>query len=340
MTTLELLPSAATSTNGHGSVAVATREVALLGYAEDTRDLIHGMPETCETWGINMASVFLKKRTATYWFQLHPRSWAPTGKNPTGYYGRPKEHLDWLQQFDGTVWVTESAPDIPNARMYPVREIVDMVGREYFTSTFAYQLALALYEHLNEKPISTLHLFGINLTALEEYAGQRPCAEYWIGRLEQAGVRVDIPTGSALVKGATYPKRGSELEEHAITRQQTLKEKYMNGWINANTALSMQVELKHWAKWLGEMAVKHPTLFTPEVKAQSQKDFDKRYFTLEQMANQFAADMNGAMGMVKDNQHWLAMLGAADFKAPSLPLLRMPSESLINDFDLPEERTI
>src|SRR3990167_7099348 len=222
--TLEILPSVtAVSNNGFHPTEVKTREVALLGYAEDTRDLVHGMPETCELWGINMANVFLKKRSAIYWFQ----------------------------QFQGTVWVTEPAPDIPNARMYPVREITDLFGREYLTSTFAYQLALALWEHVNGQPISTLHLFGINLTALEEYAGQRPCAEYWIGRLEQAGVRVDIPTGSALVKGALYPKRGSDLEEHAIVRQQTLKEKYMNGWINANTALSMQVELKHWAKWLG-----------------------------------------------------------------------------------------
>ena len=178
--TLELLPSVtATTTNGFHPIEVKARDVALLGYAEDTRDLIHGMPDDCQIWGINMANVFLKKRSASYWFQLHPRSWAPTGKNPTGYYGRPKEHLDWLQQFDGTVWVTEPAPDIPNARMYPLREITDLFGREYLTSTFAYQLALALWEHANGQSISTLHLFGINLTALEEYAGQRPCAEYW-----------------------------------------------------------------------------------------------------------------------------------------------------------------
>ena len=81
MRTLELLSPAMTATNGHGPMPVATREVALLGYAEDTRDLIHGMPENCQVWGINMANVFLKKRSATYWFQLHPRAWAPTGKN-------------------------------------------------------------------------------------------------------------------------------------------------------------------------------------------------------------------------------------------------------------------
>ena len=300
--TLELLTPATTATNGNGIKPVATREVVLFGYAEETRDLVHTLNENVEVWGINMAHAFLERK-AHYWFQLHPRSWATGGKSATGYYGRPKEHLDFLQAFEGTVWLTEPAPDIPNGKSYPLAEVIALFGREYLTSTFAYQLALALYEHVHGQPISTIHMFGINLTALEEYAGQRPCAEYWIGRLEQAGVRVDIPVASALCKGSTYPLRGNELQEHAVQRQQHLKEKYMIAWANGNTALAMMTELKHWAKFLSTKEIGEG--ISPEVRKLIQERFDKRHDTLDQMTNQFSADLNGALGMSNNNQHWL-----------------------------------
>lgn len=324
--------------NGHEK-AVALREVALMGYADDTRDLINGMPDTVEVWGINAAHVYLKRK-AHYWFQIHPKSWSTGGQPPTGYYGRPREHLDWLQAFDGAVWVLEPAPDIPNAKLYPLREIVAEFGREYLTSTFAYQLALALYEHIHGQTISTLHMFGINLSALEEYAGQRPCAEYWIGRLEQAGVHVNVPDASSLLKGAMYPKRGDALGEHALERHQGLKEKYMTSWANAMVALAMQTELKHWAKFLGGVGKEHPEQFNEAIRNLIQTRIDNRFAKLDAMANQFASDMNGALGMVKNNQHWLGLLGQPDFKAPAMPDLRFPSERLIDDFDLPQARTI
>ena len=335
--TLEVLPSLTTATNAHGPMPLKTREVVLLGYAEDTRLLLDSMRDDVEVWGINMANAFTKRK-GHYWFQLHPRSWATGGNAPTGYYGRPKEHLDFLRKFEGeAVWMLESATDIPKMRLYPRAEIASLYG-EYLTSTFAYMLALALYEHDHGMPIQTVHLFGINLSALEEYAGQRPCAEYWLGRLEQAGVRVDVPAASALLKGAVYPKRGEDLSEHGLQRHQHLKEKYMVAWALTNTALAMQTELKHWAKFLSKMSKQFQ--WPKEQVVELQAHFDKRFGVLEQMGNQFGADVNGSLGAYKDNQHWLGLLGAHDFKAPALPALQIPSDMLIEDFSVPEEKKI
>ena len=317
----------------NGTVPIKTREVALLGYAEETRELIDTVSPYVEIWGINAAHYFLK-RPAAYWFQLHPRGWSSAGGKPTGYFGRPKEHMDWLQKFEGTLWVMKPDRDLPNARVFPLAGVRDLVGREYLTSTFAYQLALALYEHMDGHPISKLHLYGINLTAMEEYAHQRPCAEYWLGRLEQAGVEVIIPTKSALLKGQTYPEMGgSDLARHAYERLQHWKGNYMAHWANTNTAIAMQLETKHWADFLNKLAGQHPDKFTEDVMKAIQAHITERDDRLNALSNRYYADFNGAVGVVKDCQHFLTMLGGQDFKAPVLPELRVPNELLAGDLN-------
>ena len=44
---------------------VEPRQIAILGYAEETRDKIHGLDESVEVWGINMAHVFTHKSDST-----------------------------------------------------------------------------------------------------------------------------------------------------------------------------------------------------------------------------------------------------------------------------------
>lgn len=324
------------------------REICLLGYAEETRDLVFGLDENVEIWGINMAHAFVyganglkTKAKPTYWFQMHPRDWAGTGKTPTGFFGRPKEHLDFLSKFDGVVWTQAPDADIPNSHQYPLNEIAASSKRRYFTSTFAYQLGLAWYEHavLSEK-IGTVRVYGVNLTSLDEYIHQKSCVEYWLGRLEQVGVKVEIPNGSALLKGKLYAMEDDDLSDHAFERLQHWKGKYTEAWANINTSLSMRSELKFWASQLSELADEHPDQFTGEIKAKVQSVFDRRSANLNVLSERGAAEMNGALGMVKDNQHWLALTGGIDHRAPQLPELRLPSDHLEKDWDVPEVRSI
>jgi hypothetical protein len=323
----------APATNGH--VPVPTREVAIIGYAEETRDLVHHMHDGVEIWGINAAHYFIKRK-AHYWFQLHPRNWATGGDSPTGFFGRPKEHMDFLRAFDGVVWMQEADPDIPNSRRYPLAEVSEAFGREYLTSTFAYQLALALWEHHNGKPLKSLYMFGVNLSALEEYVGQRPCAEYWLGRLEQAGVAVNIPPGASLLKGPLYPRKGDDMGALAVKRLAHRRDKYMASWANANTALSMQTDLMAFTKFLNAVAKESPDAISKDAQDKIQGWTNKRHDQYEDMANQFVADMNGNLGAIKELEHWTVMFGTLDFKAPSMPLLRQPSEKLIDDFTIPD----
>ncbi len=324
------------------------RDICLLGYAEETRDLVFALPETTEIWAINMAHVVIygpdgpkTRARANYWFQVHPRNWAAPGKAPTGFFGRPEEHLDFLARFDGTIWKQSVDPDVPNSKRYPLEEIAAKSGRSYFTSTFAYQLGMAWYEHVVlGQTIEKLRMYGVNLTSMDEYIHQKSCVEYWLGRLEQAGVEIEIPAASALLKGKLYAIGNSDLSDHAFERLQFWKGKYTEAWANINTAHSMKSELKFWASQLSQVAEQHSEAFTGEVKAMIQAVFDRRSANLNALQDRSGAELNGALGMVKDNQHWLALTGGIDHRAPQLPDLRLPAAHLSSDWSVPEPKVI
>ena len=331
------------------------RKVAILGYAEETRDLVFQLPEDVEIWGINAAHFFIyaskpdgtitprTKAKATNWFQLHPRDWQNAKGEMTGFFGRPKEHIDFLSKFDGTVWLQKEDKEIPNGKAYPLAEIVKESGRQYFTSTFAYQAGLAWYQHVIEKnPIDTLYIYGVNLSSIDEYIHQKPCVEYWCGRLQQAGVKIVVPDGSSILKGDLYAFSGAggELSDHAFDRLQYWKGKYMESWANVNTMLSMKTETEFWARTLSGVVEKFPEKLDEEVRAAIQQVFTERTQAINGMVERAGAELNGALGMVKDNQHWLALTGGIDHRAPTLPELRIPSAQLAENFSIPEQRSI
>lgn len=331
----------------------ATRKICILGYAEETRELVFQLPEDVEIWGINMAHAFtysgdstgsLTSRTkakATNWFQLHPRDWKNPKGEMTGFFGRPKEHLAFLAQFPGDVWLQVEDSDIPNGKRYPLEKISE-AARLYFTSTFAYQLGMAWYQHrrLNQ-PISDLYIYGVNLSSMDEYIHQKSCVEYWLGRLEEAGVRLHIPDASALLKGKVYAMgTGGDIADHAFERLQHYKGKYMESWANVNTGMSMKAETQFWAGKLSEAAEKFPEQFNDEVKAFIQESISKRVEVLNALTERSGAELNGTLGMVKENQHWLALTGGIDHRAPALPELRLPSVQMSTDFDLPKLTSI
>lgn len=128
-------------------------------------------------------------------------------------YGRAPYHMKFLKTCGVPVYQMKVDPRIPTSVKYPYDEIVERYGRvwlngkkrPYLTSTAAYMLALALYEHENGNTIDRIHLAGIELAIGTEYFHQRPCVEYWIARLEQAGVEyVPSPYGSGLLQGPIY----------------------------------------------------------------------------------------------------------------------------------------
>ena len=81
------MPSAGRKAQRAKSTSKASpKDVCILGYAQETRDLVFDLDESVEIWGINMAHEFLAggSRTGTQWYQLHPRDCTLSENYPTG----------------------------------------------------------------------------------------------------------------------------------------------------------------------------------------------------------------------------------------------------------------
>lgn len=192
------------------------RKVCLSGFAELSRDWANKQPEGTEIWGMNEGHAFLKPKPAR-WFQIHPKHWNERTRKkfnfPDDGFGRHVAHVEWLAKQTCPVYMQEVDERIPASVRYPLGRITRKYGR-YLTSTIAYMLALLLDEHERYrwwKPwtrkwkVESVTIAGIEMGVGTEYMFQRPCAEYFLGRLIQAGVEVKFaPTGSALLSGLLY----------------------------------------------------------------------------------------------------------------------------------------
>ena len=96
---------------------------------------------------------------------------------------------------DIPVYMIQQQDAFPTSVRYPIEEALNYAKRDYFTSSVAFMMAIAGMEGFKE-----VHLYGINLAIGEEYFYEKPCAEWWIGRLEGAGVKVYVPSASSLLK--------------------------------------------------------------------------------------------------------------------------------------------
>lgn len=89
-------------------------------------------------------------------------------------------------------------PDVqarfPNCKPIPIPEICELMGREYFASSFSYMLGHAILEGVDE-----IAMWGIDLVVGEEYDHQRPNAEFLLGIAHARGIKITVPWQSSLL---------------------------------------------------------------------------------------------------------------------------------------------
>ena len=254
------------------------------------------------------------------------------------------QFLDRFSRDGGTVWLQQPDERIPHANVFPFDDLFVKAGRDYATSSFAYQLAMLWHTiHVEKQPVSDLYIYGINLTAMDEYAHQKPCVEYWLGRVEQLGVKLHIPAASSLLKGPKFAREDADMQlvQHARDRMNHHRDKYFTEWSNCLVGSSMALETQHWANFLGELAAEFPVIADNEdLRNAIQARIDKRMGYHQTTADRSRGEAIKAQGMVTDNQHWLSMVGGFDNRRNALPDLRFPSPKLAGDFELPEPRAV
>jgi hypothetical protein len=125
-------------------------------------------------------------------FEIHTREeW-------THYHAKAdaqSKYVEQLRSLECPIYMQKVEEDIPGSVAYPIDEVIE-AGRDYFGSSIAYMLALAWYDKHGAYELDEVGIWGVELS-VSDYHHQRPNLEYWIGRLEQAGVtvRVECPRG-------------------------------------------------------------------------------------------------------------------------------------------------
>lgn len=162
------------------------KKVAIVGFASNTLHLVPYDDPDFEVWGMNQGYMHMARR-ADRWFEMHmPEATADL---------RDPEYLTWLTQCPIPVYMIQHYDHIPNSVRFPLEEAFHLAGRDYFMSSVAFMLCLAALEGFQE-----VHLYGINLAIGDEYFYEKPNAEWWIGKLEGMGIKVYVPSASALLK--------------------------------------------------------------------------------------------------------------------------------------------
>lgn len=123
------------------------------------------------------------------WFELH----IPMGLHVAS--GQvPADYVAWLRS-QPVVYVRDRNAVFAGARAYPEAALKARFGPFFFTSSIAYMLALAVAGAPDE-----IGLWGVGMHQHSEYAYQLPGCQYFIQRAWDAGIKVTVPVGSALLK--------------------------------------------------------------------------------------------------------------------------------------------
>ena len=162
-------------------------KIAIVGYAPSSRMLAPYNDESWDIWGVN--ELYMVAPRVDVLFELHHREWlTQKERNP--------DHLKWLKEAKVPVMMLEHYADIPHSVPYPKDDIMRRFGG-YFTNSISWMLALAIFAQPAE-----IGLWGVDMATTEEYQGQRPSVEFFVGWAKGAGIKVTVPPQCDLLKAA------------------------------------------------------------------------------------------------------------------------------------------
>tara|TARA_R110000824_G_scaffold27017_2_gene92267 strand:- start:179 stop:1126 length:948 start_codon:yes stop_codon:yes gene_type:complete len=160
-------------------------KVALVGFATSSRDMAPFDDPTYEIWTLNQ--IYRHVPRSTRHFDIHAY-WEEDNVEGT-------DHRGWIRDCGIPVYFAKHEDGLSTTITYPLQKIIDKFGIDYFTSSVAFEVALAMYEGFEE-----IALYGIDLIVGTEYSEQKACLEFWLGLAHAKGINVVIPTTSALLK--------------------------------------------------------------------------------------------------------------------------------------------
>ncbi len=156
-------------------------KVAIVGMSPDRNGIPWADPEW-EKWGMPWDGEWARFDRA---FELHDPSSFGDDCYPKGY----KERLFNIPK----LYLQRKQDEFPNSLTYPLGEVIESVGMDYFQSSAAYMIALAAHEGASD-----IAIYGLSMGDDTPYGYQRANAEYLIGIASGSGITVHIQKPTSL----------------------------------------------------------------------------------------------------------------------------------------------
>jgi len=162
-------------------------KIALIGTAPSSRMLAPYSDPSWTIWACSPGNMKSLPRVDE-WFEIHGNMLWPENK----HYGEP--YLEWLKQQTFPIHM-QSTQWIPNAIPLPVKDLVKEFGPYFFTSSFAWMMAMAIRAGAQE-----IALYGIDMASRDEYILQRPGAYYFFMEAQKRGIKMSAPYESDIMQ--------------------------------------------------------------------------------------------------------------------------------------------
>ena len=169
------------------AAAAGPLKVALIGTAPSSRMLAPYGDTSWQIWACSPGNMGQLPRV-DIWFELHSNLLWPEYQN----YGKP--YIEWLNKQPFPIYMQDQSL-VAAARVFPMTDLVAEFGRAFFTSSFAWMMALAMKMGAVE-----IALYGIDMASRDEYIRQRPGFYYFKEQAERRGIKVSAPHESDIMQ--------------------------------------------------------------------------------------------------------------------------------------------
>lgn len=188
-------------------------KIALLGSAPSSRLLAPFNDPEWDIWACSPPNYDLPRVDAFFELHLLERKMAEPKNKP--YIDRIKSHP--------RTYIAFPHPQFPNAIVFPWQEYVEKYGQDFFSSSLSWMIA-----HAIEMKPEKIGIWGVDLSAQEEYSQQRPGLKFFIREARKLGIQVYAPWQSDIM----FPSPLYGIKEHSPmwlkqeTRRQELTQRF------------------------------------------------------------------------------------------------------------------
>jgi hypothetical protein len=162
-------------------------KIAIIGTAPSSRSLAPVNDPSWTIWACSAGNQGMLPRVDA-WFEIHSNLLWPEHE----HFGKP--YIEWLNQQKFPIYMQDNS-QVARAIPYPKDEIVAEFGRYFFTSSFAWMMALAIKMGAKE-----IGLWGVDMASRDEYILQRSGGHFFIQEAVRRGIIVHVPKESDLAQ--------------------------------------------------------------------------------------------------------------------------------------------